>query len=284
MKKTFLFLIPFCLINSFVFAQKKAKQKVLQSVNISIAETKQKANEKSKTILGGFFNTDIKEPTRWLSITAQANSNGWSGGLQLAKQKSKTLKNAYSITLSEIKHDKEEKLKSTMIEVKGYGKPLPYIYGKQNSFYTFNIGFEQQRLILKGIIEPSVNVSLIYGGSFSLGLLKPYYLKLKHNNGNNITLQDEKYSLTNKDTFLLTNNIYSRSAVNYHWQETNLNYGVQLYVASQIDIGNSTVFTKAIRFGASASFFSNTIPIMIEQKNKPYFLNVFMGVVIGKGW
>jgi hypothetical protein len=284
MKKTFLFLIPFSLININAFAQKKAKQKVVQSVNTTIAETKQKANEKSKTILGGFFNTDIKEPTRWLSITAQANNNGWSGGLQLAKQKSKTLKNAYFITLSEIKHDKEAKLKSTMIEVKGYGKPLTYIYGKQNSFYTFNIGFEQQRLLLKGIVEPSVNVSLVYGGSFSLGLLKPYYLKLKHSNSNGFTLQDEKYSLANNDTFLLTNNIYSRSAFRYQWQETKLNYGLQLFIASQIDIGKSSIFTKAIRFGTSASFFSNKIPIMIEQQSKPYLLNVFMGVIIGKGW
>jgi hypothetical protein len=98
-------------------------------------------------LLGGFLNSDIKNPKRYFGIEATAYSNGYGIGLFCLKRKSSKTSRFYTLDIAEIKHDKEEKLKPQFYEIKGKGKPLPYIYGKQNSFYRLNVGYGLKRVI-----------------------------------------------------------------------------------------------------------------------------------------
>jgi hypothetical protein len=266
-----------------LYGQKNLAKDVNQKVNHSISKSTNKIKEKSKSVFAGFFNAGITEVKRNLCISGSANSNGWGIGLHYGKIRNKKHTNWFNISLSEVKHDKEQKIKPNSFEVEGYGKPLPYIFGKQNSLYCIDIGYSQQRLLLKGFITPLMNVSLIYGFDLSLGLLKPYYLKIKYTENNALSIENEKYSISNADTFLANNKIYSRSNFGYGLNETQLVPGIRFHASTQIDIGSS-VWIKAIRFGTSLSLYTKKIELLAFNKQNSFSANLSLAVVFGKGW
>ena len=96
-------------------------------------------------------------------------------GYEHGKYKKINKPNFWWFTFGERKHPKEEKL---VQQATGFQVGNPYIYGKQNNFYFLNIGFGKQLLLGGKSAKSGVAVSAVYGGGFSLGMLKPYYLEV----------------------------------------------------------------------------------------------------------
>jgi hypothetical protein len=67
-------LIPNFLILSCTTAL--AQNKISKGIQESKAKVTLKATEKSKTIFGGFLNTNVSYPKRFIGIEATAHSNG----------------------------------------------------------------------------------------------------------------------------------------------------------------------------------------------------------------
>ncbi len=162
----------------FFFHFSPAQKKVKEDIRHLKEDTKQKATEKSKTIFGGFLNTEIKNPARHLGIEVTAYTNGYGIGLFYLKRQPGKISRYYAIDLAEIKHDKEERLKPQLYETAGKGKPLPYIYGKRNSFYRLNLSYGIKRVLIPSLVSPGIDLSLMVNGGISVGMIKPYYLKL----------------------------------------------------------------------------------------------------------
>src|SRR6185503_2094987 len=100
------------------------------------------------------------------------------------------------VELTEIKHQKEEKVPSGGGLVFGN----PFIYGKQNNFYQLNLGIGQQWIIGQKGNKNGVAVSLVYEGGLALGLLRPYYIEVEDpSGGDNRTI---KYSKQDSLLFL----------------------------------------------------------------------------------
>lgn len=272
------------LLGQRLTAQNHLLNETTYRANTSLIECKEKCKSNQMKILGNFFEIDVKEPRKMLCITGSANTNGWSVGISYGKQKSEKITYLYTFSMSEIKHDKEEKIKPNTYEIQGYGKPRPYIYGKQNTFYPINFGYSQQRLLLKGFITPDVNISLVYGVDLSFGLLKPYYLKINHSSNIGTKIIDEKYSISNADTFLENSKIYSRSSFRYGLSEIKIIPGVQLLLATQIDFRPTSIWLKNIQFGISNSIYFSPIASLVDARHKINFLNLFVKLSAGKRW
>lgn len=283
MRFLWLFFLVHLTIAQSAFAQNKKIENAKNKVNHSMDDGKKKIKEKSQYALGGFLRTDIKEPTKVLGLSGSLNSNGWGIGVSYGKIKTKNYVRWFTLSLSEIKHDKEEKIKPNTYEVQGYGRPLPYIYGKQNSFYSLGLGYSQQRILIKGFIAPSANVSLVYGANLSVGFLKPYYLKIKHLDNNVLHIENEKYSISNADSFLTNNKIYSRSSFGYGLSETKVIPGINFHLGTQIDIGSSN-WIKAIRIGTSTSFYLKKLQILAGNSQEYYFANLSISIILEKSW
>lgn len=262
-----------------------AQNKIKKEFQDNKSSVKLKATEKSKTILGGFFNADIKNPKRYLGIEATAYSNGYGIGLFCLKRKSSKTSRYYALDIAEIKHDKEEKLKPQLYEIQGKGKPLPYIYGKQNSFYRLNVTYGLKRVILPTIVSSGIDISLILNGGLGVGLIKPYYLKLNVADSlNQFVIEDRKYSAVDEDIFLNSKRIYGRSRFGKGLDESKIALGVHFTIATAIDLSSRSVWMKSIFFGGDFSIFSSPISMLVDTPSKLLFANVFMRVCVGKGW
>ncbi|MBK7764406.1 MAG: hypothetical protein IPI46_13850 [Bacteroidetes bacterium] len=268
-----IFLLFSLLLENRLDAQTNSNKLSLQDnifeLNIHATNNSYKFNTKP------VINNNKKDAKKFICLFGGLNTNGWSVGIGFGKKKNEKITNWFNISLSEIKDDKEERIKPTSYEIQGYGKPRPYIYGKQNYFFPLNIGCSQQRLLLKGLISPSVNVSLVYGINFSLGILKPYYLKLKHSDNGKLHIVDEKYSISNSDTFLNRNNIYSKSNFTNGINESKLIPGINMLCSTQFDIDTFPLI-RSIIIGVGVSNFLHKIPLIIEKKrNSTYFNFIF---------
>ncbi|MBK7764410.1 MAG: hypothetical protein IPI46_13870 [Bacteroidetes bacterium] len=99
-------------------------------LNIHATNNSFKPNTKS------VINKKSKDAKNFICLFGGLNTNGWSAGIGIGKKKNERITNWLNLSLSEIKEDKEEKIKPTSYEIQGYGKPRPYIYGKQNYFFS----------------------------------------------------------------------------------------------------------------------------------------------------
>lgn len=276
----FIVIIPLMSVSQTVFSQSGIEQKVSKG-----QETiKKKANEKSKQLLGGFFNTSNKNPTRFLGIEANAFSNGWGAGVWYQKRANAKKYHCLSLQLTEIKEDKEERLKSSLYPIQGQGKQLPYIYGKQNSLYTAFITYGQKRTLIQGLISPAIDISMKLDGGIGIGILKPYYLKLNTASTlDQVQIEHVKYNTSNHDYFLDKRRIYSRSNFSRGWKESKISVGFQFVPVIQINLAPKSNWMKTLQVGSIIQLHTSKQPILVGQRASLFNHQWLIGILVGKG-
>ena len=75
----------------------------------------------------------------------QARTNGYGFFYELGRMKTNRKTNIYRIDITEIKHQKEDKVQNAANGFIFFGNP--YIYGKVNNFYQVTLGFGQQHIL-----------------------------------------------------------------------------------------------------------------------------------------
>ncbi len=269
------------LVGFISVAQKKIKAE-LSNVK---STTTQQLKTTSKSILGGFLNPHVNNPTRYLGIEGAAYSNGLGVGIFYFKPATKKNARFYAFHIAEIKHAKEEKLKPQLYEIKGKGKPLPFIYGKQNSLYTLSLSYGVSRTLIPALISPSIDLSLFIQGGFSLGILKPYYLQLNTADTlNQYLIEPHTYSSPYQYYFLDTKRIYSRSSFGTGLTESKLIPGIHFSGAFLLNLNPNQVWFKSIAIGTSIQCFTSAIPILIDAKPQFIYPSIFIKLMIAKGW
>ncbi len=255
---------------------------------LSVAQTRitKKGKKLAKDIQNKstFLSMKVKKPHRLLGLYGQMNTNGYGLGIFFEKKISKKKYRHMHLFLSEVKADKEEKFKPTNLEIKPFEKPKPYIYGKRNSFYTVNLNYGQRHLIYEGLFSPAIDISFSYYGGITLGLLKPYALKLKHPEGLGYNIQEEVYSSLNQDTFLDKTSIYSRAAFSYSLNDLKFVPGATLGCSFEAELGKQALITKRLFIGSSISVYSSSFNLMVDDNSRRFLYNAFVGMRIGKWW
>lgn len=217
------------------------------------------------------------------AMTLRAYPRGLALGMYRGDIRTYYRTNFYHIELGYIKHHKEVRQSNEIAAIlRGEETPRPYIYGKQNSLYALRGGYGVKRYYSEKARRKGLAVGVIYQGGFTLGILKPYYLRLIKRQENNVfRVVTERYSEDNADLFLDPFSIYGGAPFTMGIRELRFIPGVHGMGAVHFAFGAFDEYVMALDVGLMVDIFPRTVPIMVED-NKPYFLNLFLNLHIGK--
>ena len=203
----------------------------------------------------------------------QLRTSGYGAFLEKGKMKSQRNTMIYSIEFNEIKHPKEDKLPNG---TGGFSFGNPYVYGKINNFYQFQLGFGQQHILGQKGNKNGVAVSAVYKGGISLGLLRPYYIEVD-DNGSSKTI---RYS-AETDSLFKYGFIIGGGGLGRGWGEMKFKPGAFAKAALRFDYGRYNEVVSGIEIGVSAEFYSSKIPILLLQKDKQFFYQGHVAIMFG---
>lgn len=216
------------------------------------------------------------------NVGGRLMTNGWSAYLEYEKRSSEVSSLLFQLEFGEVKHPKEDK------QAKGrdaYGfrySGHPFVYGKQNIFYQARLGIGQRRVIGGKGNKNGVEVSGLYMGGLSLGLVKPYYLELQSSQGGGSSYQ--KYSEANAADFLNVQNILGGPGLGRGWNEVDFVPGLYGRIGARFDWAEFNQFVSAVEVGLTGSFYSKKIEIMVQNPGDQFFYGAYVSLLFGKRW
>lgn len=207
------------------------------------------------------------------------NTNGWNVFFEKGFMKDVRKTNLLQFELGEIKHPKEQKISTTSQLGPFISFASPFVYGKQNIFYQFKPSVGQQRLIGGKANRNGVAVSAIYLGGISLGVERPYYLRVLDPNTNGS--RDIKYSSADSALFL-GNSIIQGTGLSNGWGEMKLIPGVHGKLGLRFDYGRFNDLVSAIEVGINAEYYTRKPEFMLQNENRQFFFSGYAAILIGK--
>jgi hypothetical protein len=201
-------------------------------------------------------------------------TDGYGISYEIGWMKSLRWTNILQFELNEKKNPKEYKVS---VSDNPFTSGTPFIYGKQNYFYQFKLGFGQQFMIGGKGNKNGVAVSGIYAGGLSLGLLRPYYVQVEDSTGQVVNI---KYNQADSAQFL--GNVYGGTGLGTGWGELKLKPGLHAKLALRFDYGRYNELLSAIEVGVNAEYYFNQVPEMVLAPNHSFFLNSYVTILFGK--
>ena len=127
-----------------------------------------------------------------------------------------------------------------------------------------------------------VGYSWEFGGA--IGMLKPYYLELINRLTDPPTIEAVKYSDATKTTFLDYGSIYGSSSFLKGLDEISFVPGAYGRLGIHFDWGAFDELVKSVDLGIMLDAFPKKINIMANAENRPFFLNLYVHLQLGKRW
>ena len=187
--------------------------------------------------------------------------------------------NRTSLLQFELNEKKSPKQYKVSVADNAYTEGTSFIYGKQNYFYQFKVGYGEQRMIGGKGNRNGVAVMLVYAGGLSLGILRPYYVQVGDSTGE---IQNIKYTQADSAQFLSPGAIYGGTGLGTGWGELKLQPGVHAKLALRFDYGKYNEVLSAIEVGVNAEWYTKQVPIMVVAPNHQFFLNSYVSIEFGK--
>ena len=250
------------------------------SASISAQETIQP--KQMDTNLGIVYNQEF-------ALGLRLHTNGFAVGATFGKLKTYYLTKYFHFEIGELKHEKEFR--------QSFDTPTPiqgrisraFKYGKQNNLYVIRGAMGAKRYFSEKAKHKGVAFGISYEGGATLGLLKPYYLELRPEDGSGSV--STKYSEETADRFLnlVTGSQYIQGASGWTkgFGELSVLPGAHGKFAVHFDWGAYDEYLKSIEAGLMVDFFVRKAPIMVERdnvENNQLFLNLFVHLQFGKRW
>lgn len=217
------------------------------------------------------------------AMTLRAYPRGLALGMYRGDIRTYYRTNFYHLELGYIKHHKEVRQSNEIAAIlRGEETPRPYIYGKQHNLYALRAGLGVKRYYSEKARRKGLAVGVLYQGGLTLGVLKPYYLRLIQRQDNNaFRVVTEKYSADNADLFLDPFSIYGGAPFTMGLRELRFIPGIHGMGAVHFAFGAFDEYVMALDAGLMVDVFPRRVPIMVED-NKPFFINLFLNLHIGK--
>lgn len=191
----------------------------------------------------------------------------------------------YQIEVGQIRHPKElnsglQSLKSSIS--RGFFKN--YIYGKQNSLYTLRASQGKTVYLSDKISKKNILVGYTYRYGVSAGLIKPYYIQVTKE-GDELYARDFeyiKYTDENRERFLNDEDIFGRAPYRKGLGEMRFTPGIHAQGGMHFDWSKDERIILATEIGLMFDFYFSSIPLMVDQSSKPFFLNLYVSLQFGK--
>lgn len=226
---------------------------------------------------------------RDFSIGGRLNTDGWGGFLEMGYRKNRKIVNYFQFEFAEKKDPHEHKRAGEFLGTGAFGEAYserPFIYLKQNNFYQAKLGIGQRYLIGGKGNKNGVEVSAIYYGGISLGLMKPYYLNVRDPTTDR-GIQVKYGTGTTYDT-VFTNpaHIIGGAGFGKGWGEIKLVPGLHARAGMRFDWAHFNEVVSALEVGVNAEYYTKEVPIMVEpdNKHKQFFFNAYVSLQFGKRW
>lgn len=199
-------------------------------------------------------------------------TDGYGLGYEFGRFKSNRKSFLFNFELSEKKHPKEKR--------EGFFDPghlrVNYLaFGKLNTFYQMRVGAAMQQVIGGKGNKNGVAVSAIYGGGLALGLVKPYIIDAATPGGE---IVPSRYPEITEKGYIEV----KAKGLSGGWNELKVRPGVYAKTALRFDYGRLNETVTAIEVGLSAEYYANGIPQMLYSKEKQFFFNAYLAVLLGR--
>jgi hypothetical protein len=208
------------------------------------------------------------------------NTDGWSLLYEKGFMKNVKVTNLFSLEFGEKKHPKEKRLSYQFSTGNFIQIGTPYVYGKKNIFYQLKPGFGQQRLVGGKANRNGVAVHWIYTGGISVGLERPYYVRV-FDDGTGQSA-DIRYSKEDSLIFLSPGNIAQGTGLRYGWGQMKIVPGVHARTALRFDYGRFNELVSAIEVGINVEAYGRKPEIMLLTNNNQVFFNSYVAILLGK--
>ncbi|TWI85110.1 hypothetical protein IQ13_0266 [Lacibacter cauensis] len=208
------------------------------------------------------------------------NTDGWGLLYEKGYMKDANTANLFALEFNEKKHPKEKKLNNVLNNNGFLQLGNPYVYGKRNSFYQVKLSYGQQRMLGAKANKNGVAVHAIYGGGFSAGLERPYYVRIQDPGPNGS--RDIKYSKADSASFLEPGNIIMGTGLRHGWNELKFVPGVHAKAALRFDYGRFNETVAAIEIGMNLEAYSRKVEIMLLNPAQQVFFNGYIAILFGK--
>lgn len=199
-------------------------------------------------------------------------TDGYGITYELGKFKSPRKSTLFQLELSEKKHRKEKKLAAS---IDNQFQINSVVFGKTNNFYQLKLGVAQQQIIGGKGNKNGVAVSAIYGGGLTVGFLKPYYVDVEDSSNNRT-----------RDTYpeIVDKNLFELGAAGFTvgWDAVKIRPGAYVKAAMRFDYGRLNETVTAIEVGLSGEFYSSKMSQIIYSKDKQFFFNAYVSLLLGR--
>jgi hypothetical protein len=206
----------------------------------------------------------------------KAASDGYGISWELGKYKGPKKAMIFQVELNEKKHPKEQKI-SVVQNSGGFGQINSLIFAKANNFYQFKLGVGQQYIIGGKANKNGVNVSAIYAGGLSVGLLKPYFVDIS-----NSATGDKKKVLFSDTSDYTGYVIDGASGFTYGWSKLTIAPGAHAKLAMRFDYGRFNESITAIEAGINAEYYFKDVSQLVLVKEKKFFFNGYVTILFGR--
>lgn len=199
-------------------------------------------------------------------------TDGYGLGYEFGRFKSNRKSLLFNFELSEKKHPKEKR--------EGFFDPghlrVNYLaFGKVNTFYQARFGAAMQQVLGGKGNKNGVSVSAIYGGGLALGLVKPYIIQAANQQGD---LIDSRYPDIIENDYIEV----KAKGLAGGWNELKVRPGAYVKTAMRFDYGRLNETVTAIEVGLSGEYYANRIPQMLFNKDKQFFFNAYLAILLGR--
>lgn len=191
----------------------------------------------------------------------------------------------FQVELGSLRHPKEYKQNDQFS--RRFGGQRSFIYGKQNSFFALRGGWGQKHYLSEKAARKGVAIGVTYEVGPSIGITKPYYLELIKAIDSPIV--QERFTPENREFFTDINRIQGAAPFIKGITEIGIIPGGQFKAALHFDWGAYDEYVKAMEIGIMGDFYFKNVPILIDDSfegasNRPFFLNLYVAMQLGKRW
>jgi hypothetical protein len=219
------------------------------------------------------------------AVEFRLHTHGWAINYQIGTIKSYYKTSYYEFGLGELSHHKEVSKSTDPVGGIGGGSFRSYTYGKQNYAFTLRGGMGFKKYYSEKAAKNGVAVGVLFAGGITAAILKPYYLEVGSPRGTEL-LKSIKYTPENEALFLDKSKITGSDGLFTGLSESKIIPGAYGRVGVHLDWGAFDEFMKAIEVGIQVDIYPKKLPIMVPldgvNENKPYFLNLYVSLQLGK--
>jgi len=199
----------------------------------------------------------------------KANTDGWGLSYEYGKYKSNRKTTLFQFEFNEKRHQKEKKI--SLFDGFGFSN---VVFGKTNNFYQAKFGIAQQLRVGGKANKNGVAVSAIWGGGFSAGLEKPYYVDVvingKEERSTFPTITDSSYGINGSSGFFVG------------WSDVKFNPGAHAKLAMRFDYGRFNETVTAIEVGVAAEFYASKVSQLAYVEEKNFFFCGYISLLLGR--